>query len=155
MRIKWNSVSIDVTKLFLLPVVAARVSWWDAWAAQTSGGFYPNEKHLAASYFLPAICSDLAQQNNNVSFVAGWLLSRRWSQIAHTAGGSDVISRPGRKKGPGETEMGQRVRPWPRKWEKQLPKWALRCQLILSSVSRFTKGFSPPSRNIVICRTGQ
>lgn len=78
-------------------------------AAKTLGGLYPNEKHLAASYFLPATGYDLAQGNNNASFVAGWLLSRRWCQIAQTAGGSDVTSRLGRKKGRGETEMGQRA----------------------------------------------
>ena len=70
---------------------------------------HPNEKHLAASDFLPAIRYDLAQGNNNASFVAGWLSSRRWRQIAQTAGASDVTSRLGRKKGHGETETGQRA----------------------------------------------
>lgn len=98
-------------KVFLLLVMAAHVSWWDAWAAKTLGGLYPNEKHLAASYFLTATRHDLAQGNKNASFVAGWLLSRRWRQIAQTAGGSDVTSRLGRKKGHGETETetGQRA----------------------------------------------
>lgn len=92
--------------LFLLLGMAAPVSW----------GFYPNEKHLAASDFLPAIRYDLVQGNNNASFVAGWLSSRRWRQIAQTAGGSDVTSGLGRKKGHGEpeTRRGRGLRPWPR-----------------------------------------
>lgn len=100
---------LSYKKVFLLLVMAAHVSWWDAWAAKTLGGLYPNEKHLAASYFLIAIRYDLAQGNNNASFVAGWLLSRRWRQIAQTAGGNDVTSRLGRKKSCGETETGQRA----------------------------------------------
>lgn len=100
---------LSYEKVFLLLVMAAHVSWWDAWAAKTLGGLYPNEKHLAASYFLIAIRYDLAQGNNKASFVAGWLLSRRWRQIAQTAGGNDVTSRLGRKKSCGETETGQRA----------------------------------------------
>jgi hypothetical protein len=42
----------------------------------------------------------LFQGSNNAVFVAGWLLSRRWLQIAQTADGSDVTSRLGRKKIP-------------------------------------------------------
>lgn len=106
---KMKQCKVAMHMYFLLLVVAAHVSWWDAWAAKTSGGLHPNEKHLAASYFLAAIRYDLAQGNNNASFVAGWLLSRRWRQITQTAGGSDVTSRLGRKKGHGETETGQRA----------------------------------------------